>query len=91
MKKILGWLCKIFSVFFVRNKGKSNEKVSIIDEIYKLSKQGRVNIYLGSVAGLRKAQSNPTSFVYVVEIKNPPTTKEKISFSRYVRKLKDMF
>jgi len=48
-----------------------------------------VNIYDGTITGLRNAVSDINSTVYVVEITRPVEKKLIIRFREYVNKLRD--
>ena len=63
--------------------------VDIAHRVFSEAKKGHVNIYDGTITGLRNAVSDINSTVYVVEITRPVEKKLIIRFREYVNKLRD--
>lgn len=63
----------------------------ILDLLLKMGKKGRVNLYNGTINGLRNAQADSSSDVYIVEVLNPPERSAILRFSEYAEKLKQSF
>lgn len=54
----------------------------------KLAKENRVVVYNGTINGLKMAQANPRSDVYVIEVINPISKSALIKMSEYFSKLR---
>ena len=62
--------------------------IDITHNIYNFAKKGRINIYTGSVPGLRNATANNRSTVLIIEITHPVEKEAMIKFKQYVQGLR---
>jgi hypothetical protein len=88
------WIKRTWAKLFGRRRPNYSEKEITVDIVSSLSyaaKKGRLNIYNGTIQGLRSAQADHLSIVYVVEIVNPVERQTLINFSDYVNRLKSIF
>lgn len=92
LKRMWLWIRRLIAKIFRREPPETIESVTltILRNLVKLSKQGRINIYNGTMPSLRQAQADHTSIVYIVEITNPPSKTDLISFAKYVEKLRSL-
>jgi hypothetical protein len=65
--------------------------LAITSSIYKLAKKGRINIYNGTVNGLRQALADNMSNVFIIEITHPVDKNLRIKFKEYVAKLREQY
>jgi len=88
--KFLIWIKKLWAKLFRRDPVFSEKDIDfmISQRLYKLAKAGRVKVYNGTLNGLKNAQANPNSDVYVMEVINPPKKEALIKFREYVNKLR---
>ena len=84
------WIKKLWSKLFRRSVKFSIEEtnIGIAQNILKLAHKGRINIYNGTVHGLRQAQSDNRSTIFIVEITYPVDKALKIKFKEYVNNLR---
>ena len=84
------WIKRLWAKLFRRNVRYSSEEtiIGITHNIYNLAKKGRVNIYNGSVNGLRNALADNRSTVFGVEVVNPVEKGLRIKFQEYVNHLR---
>ena len=87
------WIKRLWAKIFRRDVKYSSDEtiIGITHNIYEHAKKGRVNIYNGTIIGLREAQSNYNSTVMIVEIIRPVDKKTRIKFREYVAKLRENF
>lgn len=85
------WIKKLWAKLFRRDVKYSTEEtvIGITHNIYNLAKKGRINIYNGSVNGLRDALADNRSTVFVVEVVYPVDKSLKIKFKEYVAHLRE--
>ena len=85
------WIKRLWAKLFRRDVKYSSDEtiIGITHNIYKLSKKGRINIYNGSINGLRNALADNTSTVFIVEIIYPVDKGLKIKFKEYVKHLRE--
>ena len=85
------WLKRIWGKIFQRNVKFSSEETTmgITQNIYNLAKKGRINIYNGSIHGLRNALADTRSTVLIIEIMYPNDKNMKIKFKEYVKQLRE--
>jgi len=88
--KLIIWIKKLWAKLFRRDPVFSDSDIDfmISQRIYKLAKAGRVKVYNGTLTGLKNAQANPESDVYVIEVINPTKKETLIKFREYVSKLR---
>lgn len=87
------WIKKLWAKTFRREIKYSSDEttIGITHNFYQLAKKGRINIYNGSIHGLRQAQSGLNSTVMIVEITFPIDKNLRIKFKEYVEKLRENF
>lgn len=87
------WIKKLLAKIFRREPRYSSDEttIGIAKNILRLSKKNRVNFYNGTVAGLRQAQGDNNSTVFVVEITYPVDRDLQIRFKEYVERLRRIY
>lgn len=85
------WIKKLWAKLFRRSVKYSSDEtvIGITHNIYSLAKKGRINIYNGSINGLRDAIADNRSTVLIVEITYPVDKALKIKFKEYVAHLRE--
>lgn len=87
------WIKKLWGKVFKREVKYSSDEtvIGITGSIYKLAKKGRINLYNGSINGLRQALADTNSNVFIVEITHPVDKNFRIKFKEYVAKLREQY
>lgn len=85
------WIKKLWGKLFRRDVKYSSDEtvIGIAHNIYTLAKKGRINIYNGTINGLRDAQADNRSTVLVIEITYPVDKGLTIKFREYVAHLRE--
>ena len=84
---------KLWAKIFRKSVKYSSDEttIGITHNIYNLAKKGRINIYNGTISGLREAQSSFNSTIMIIEITHPVDKNLRIKFREYVAKLRENF
>lgn len=89
-RRFVIWIKRFFGKLFRRpvNYTEVDLNVDITRRLHKLACDGRINIYNGSIQGLRAALGDSRSFVYVIQVTNPVDAKQLVQFDEYIKSVR---